>query len=188
MCSVHVSWNWGIYSFFSNPSSFQVKQQNCISLWTKTLPKAFLVARKRWSLEPTCTSNIHWLTYYQQMLWIHCLHQHQWQLPAKSQGQPLVWRNSLKKLKRKASFTVHEHVRVRYILTIKCEILSIWDEHQQLSHISPSPFPTLPLQYNFHCLISHQILITETLRNVWQTIQRSNKCKENKYSKKGDIF
>lgn len=30
-----------------------------------------------------------------------------------------------KKLKRKASFTVHEHVRVRYILTIKCEISSI---------------------------------------------------------------
>ena len=102
MCSVHVSWNCGIYSIFSNPSSFQVKQQNCISLWTKTLPKAFLVARKRWSLEPTCTSNIHWLTYYQQMLWIHCLHQHQWQLPAKSQGQPLVWRNSLTKIKEKS--------------------------------------------------------------------------------------
>ena len=50
------------------------------------------------------------------------------------------------------------------------------------------PLHPFPLQYNFHCLISHQILITKILRNVWQTIQRSNKCKENKYSKKGDIF
>ena len=102
-CAVYMSLETvAFYSIFSNPNSFQVKQQNCISLWTKTLPKAFLVARKRWSLEPTCTSNIHWLTYYQQMLWIHCLHQHQWQLPAKSQGQPLVWRNSLKKIKEKS--------------------------------------------------------------------------------------